>query len=91
MGIAGQALGTLAQWAAARRPGFPLLADETRRVIRAYGVYHALAIDAFRLARPAAFVLDRGHRVVYQYVSRHQADLPPVEALLEAVCRLPPG
>lgn len=85
VGIAGQAPATLARWAAAHDPGFPLLADESRAVIRAYGVFHALSIDAWRMARPAAFVLDSDHRVAYQYVSRHQADLPPVDRLLEVV------
>ena len=36
---------------------FPVLFDETRKVTRAYGVYHALGTDAYNIAHPATFVI----------------------------------
>ena len=39
---------------------FPLLTDKEREVIKNYGVYHWLGLDAYNIARPATFVIDKG-------------------------------
>ena len=37
---------------------FNVLIDESRDVLRAYGVWHRIGIDALNIARPALFVVD---------------------------------
>jgi peroxiredoxin len=64
---------------------FPFLLDEDRRVTKAYGVYHRLALDAFNIARPATFVVDTGGVARFAYVGMDQHDRAPVEAVIEVL------
>ena len=64
---------------------FPFLLDEDRTVTKAYGVYQALGKDAFRIARPATFLLGRDAVIRFLYVGADQKDRAPIEPLLEAV------
>ena len=61
---------------------YPFLLDEDRAVTRAYGVYHAVGLDAFNIAHPATFVVGHDGRVRWIYVSSNQTDRSPVEDLL---------
>lgn len=63
--------------------GFPLLLDEDRAVTKAYGIYHRLALDAFNIARPATFVVDRKGILRFVYVSSDQKDRAEVGLVLE--------
>jgi methyl-accepting chemotaxis protein len=67
---------------------FPLLSDPDRAVIKAYGVYHFLSLEAFRMARPASFLIDRAQRIRFLYVGSNQFDRPAPEALLAAAAQL---
>jgi peroxiredoxin len=64
---------------------FPILLDMDRRVTKAYGVYHALGVDAFRIARPAAFVVGRDRRIVFSFVSSNQVERVALKDLLSAL------
>ncbi|MCI0407815.1 MAG: redoxin domain-containing protein [Acidobacteria bacterium] len=64
---------------------FPILLDTNRRVTKAYGVYHALGVDAFRIARPAAFVVGRDGRIAFSFVSSNQFERVALEDLLSAL------
>ena len=64
---------------------FPILFDESRETTKAYGVYHLAGIDAFRIARPAALVLDRERTVRWIAVSPHQRARPATDSLIEAI------
>jgi peroxiredoxin len=68
-----------------RRYPFPILFDETRAVTRAYGVHHALGIDAYNIARRAAFVVGPGGKICWIAVSPHQREAPPIEDILSAI------
>lgn len=57
---------------------FPILIDADRAVIKRFGVYHRLGIDAINIARPAIFVLDAQGIVRWQYVARNQLDRPTI-------------
>ena len=46
---------------------FPFLLDEDRSVTKAYGLYHPLSHDAFRIAHPATLIVDRGGIARYIY------------------------
>lgn len=67
---------------------FPLISDPERAVIKAYGVYHFLSLEAFRIARPSCFLIDRDGRIRYLYVGSNQFDRPELEALLAEAAKL---
>lgn len=64
---------------------FPFLLDEDRAVTKAYGVYHRLGKDAFNIARPATFVVNRSGIARLVYVGETQYDRAPVEEILKAL------
>ena len=64
---------------------FPLLCDEGRAVIKRYGVWHPLGLDAFNTAHPASFLIDaRERRLRYAFVGRTQFARAPLAAILAA-------
>jgi peroxiredoxin len=60
---------------------FPVLPDADRSRARAWGVYHALGIDAFRTARPASFLVDAAGVLRYVFVARTQFQAAEVDVL----------
>lgn len=75
--IVGQKRAAVAAYFAKLGYTFPILIDETREVIQAFDVFHALSFDAYRIARPSLFLIDRNGQIAYRYVGRNQADNPP--------------
>jgi peroxiredoxin len=70
-----------------RQLPFPILFDQTREVTRAYGVYHHIGLDAYRIARPSAFVLDTQQTVRWIAVSPHQRPHVPTADIIAAGLR----
>ena len=68
-----------------RNYAFPLLFDEDRGVTKAYGVYHFAGIDAFRIARPAIFLIDGSGRVQWIAVSSNQFEVPATKDVIAAI------
>jgi len=64
---------------------FPVLFDENREVTRAYGVHHALGIDAYNIARRSVFVIGKEGKVCWIAVSPHQREAPDLQAILGAI------
>ncbi len=64
---------------------FPILFDETRATTKAYGVYHRVGLDAYRIAHPGAFLLDDSQTIQWIAVSPNQAELPTKPQILEAI------
>ena len=64
---------------------FPVIFDETRKVTRAYGVYHALGHDAYNIARPATFVIDGNGKIRWIAISPNQNERPAIEDILAAI------
>jgi peroxiredoxin len=64
---------------------FPFLLDEDRSVTKAYGLYHPLASDAFRIARPATLIVDRGGLIQYVYCGANQIDRAPLQEAMAAL------
>lgn len=73
------------------RISFPFLLDEDRAVIKAYGLYHRVGIDAWNIAHPATLVVDREGRVRFIYKGTGQSDRSPVEDVLKAVQKVTGG
>jgi peroxiredoxin len=63
---------------------FPLLCDEDRKVIKAYGVWHPIGIDAFNVAHPASFLIDGRGRIAYSFVGSTQFARAPLAEILAA-------
>jgi methyl-accepting chemotaxis protein len=73
------------QYLRSNRISLPFLLDEDRVVIKAYGLYHRVGIDAWNIAHPATLVIDRESRVRYIYKGTSQTDRSPLEEVLKAV------
>ena len=64
---------------------FNILIDDTRDVIRAYGVWHRIGIDAWNIARPALFLVDTSGTVRWVRVGERQDEFPAHEEILGAI------
>jgi peroxiredoxin len=62
--------------------------DDSREVIKAYGVWHQVGIDAWNIARPALFLMDRTGVVRYAFVAARQDEFPTHEEISRAIDRL---
>ncbi len=84
--VLAQACARMADAARASRAGypFPLLCDEARAVIKQYGVWHPVGIDAWNTAHPASFLIDARGRVRYSFVGRTQFARAPLARILAA-------
>ena len=69
---------------------FNILIDETREVLKAYGVWHAVGLYAWNIARPALFVVDRDSSIRYSFVADRQEEFPSHEEILKALEHVTP-
>jgi peroxiredoxin len=67
---------------------FNILIDESRDVLKAYGVWHRLGLDAWNIARPALFVIDRAGGIRYSFVSSRQDEFPTHEDIMKEIDKL---
>lgn len=64
---------------------FPFLLDEDRAVTKAYGLHHAIGIDAMNIAHPATLVIDATGTVRWIYRGENQNDRAPLQDVLRAL------
>jgi peroxiredoxin len=64
---------------------FNILVDESRDVLKAYGVWHAVGLYAWNIAKPALFVIDQQRRIRYSFVADRQDEFPSHEEILTAL------
>ena len=55
---------------------FYVLIDQSREVTKQYGVWHRLGIDAWNIARPALFVIERTGKIRAIFVGESQEEFP---------------
>ena len=67
---------------------FNILIDDSREVLKAYGVWHRVGLDAWNIARPALFIVDRTGRVRYSFVARTQDEFPSNEEIVRELKRV---
>lgn len=67
---------------------YPLLVDEDRNVVKEYGVHVKVSWEAYNIARPATFILDREGVIRYEYVGSTQFDFPDDDDVLNVIDRL---
>ena len=60
---------------------FNILVDDTRAVIKAYGVWHRVGIDAWNIARPALFLIDTSGFIRAVFVGERQDEFPAHEKI----------
>lgn len=72
--------------------GIPMdiLIDESRDVLRAYGVWHRVGLDALNIARPALFLIDRDRSIRFSFVADRQDEYPTHDEILTEIDRLDP-
>ncbi len=85
VGVVGQWPREVRKYADRHNIGFPLLMDKDRNVIKRYGVHHRLGIDAYNIARPATFVIDKNGVIQFVYVGSHQFDLANHQSLVDCL------
>ena len=85
LAIAGQWPRELRGYAEKNGITFPLLVDKTRNIIKSYGVYHWLSLEAYNIARPATFIIDETGIIRYMYIGMHQFDLAKQTEILESL------
>jgi peroxiredoxin len=54
-------------------------------VLRAYGVWHRLGLDAWNIARPAAFLIDADATIRYSFIGDRQTEFPSSDEILRAI------
>jgi len=64
---------------------FDVLIDQRRDVVKAYGVWHRIGLDAWNIARPAAFLIDTDQRILASWIGDHQRQFPSPDDILRAV------
>ena len=64
---------------------FNILIDESRDVLKAYGVWHAVGLAAWNIARPAVFLIDQSGAIRYSFVAKRQDEFPSHDEILQAV------
>ncbi len=64
---------------------FDILIDDSRDVLRAYGVWHRVGIDAFNIARPALFLIGQDGMVRYAFVAEWQHEFPGFEEVAREI------
>jgi peroxiredoxin len=67
---------------------FPFLLDEDRSVIKAYGLFHRVGIDAWNIAHPATMIVPREGRIRYIFKGMSQSDRSPFDSVLKRLHRL---
>ena len=73
------------RFVAETHPPFEILIDETREVVKTYGVWHRIGLDAWNIARPAVFLIDRDRSIRYSFIGTSQTQFPSHEEILRAI------
>ena len=66
---------------------FNILIDGSREVLKAYGVWHRVGLDAWNTARPALFLIDRDGTIRYSFVADRQHEFPSHEEIVSVLGR----
>ena len=67
---------------------FNILVDDSRETVKAYGVWHAVGFDAWNIARPALFLVDRLGIIRYSFVASSQFEFPTHEEIVREIASL---
>lgn len=62
---------------------FDILVDDGREVVKAYGVWQRVGIDAWNVAKPSLFLIDPDGIIRYVFVADWQTEFPEQGTILE--------
>jgi peroxiredoxin Q/BCP len=68
---------------------FDILIDERRDVLRAYGVWHRIGLDAWNISRPAVFLINQDGTIHYSFIGDQQRQFPSQPEILAAADQMP--
>jgi methyl-accepting chemotaxis protein len=68
-----------------RKVPFDILVDETREVVKAYGVWQRIGLDAWNISRPAVFLIEKDRSISYSFIGQSQREFPSLEEILLAI------
>lgn len=54
-------------------------------MLKAYGVWHAVGLASWNIARPALFLIDRSGAIRYSFVANRQDEFPSHEEITGAI------
>lgn len=63
---------------------FDILIDERRDMLRAYGVWHRVGLDAWNIARPAVFLVNQDGTIQYSFIGDQQKQFPSQAEIINA-------
>ena len=64
---------------------FNILVDESREVLKLYGVWQRLGIVSWNIARPALFLIDMDGTIRYSFIGQKQDEFPSNAEILSAL------
>jgi peroxiredoxin len=64
---------------------FDVLLDEDRQVVKAYGVWHRIGLDAWNTSRPAVFLIEQDRSIRYSFIGESQREFPALADILRAI------
>jgi methyl-accepting chemotaxis protein len=67
---------------------FNILVDESREVLKTYGVWHRFGLDAWNIARPALFLVDSYGMIHFSFIGDSQEEFPGPEEIDAALVRM---
>jgi peroxiredoxin len=67
---------------------FDVLIDDSRDTVKAYGVWHRVGFDAWNIARPALFLIDRAGTVRFVFVADNQTEFPEHGVIVEELGKI---
>jgi peroxiredoxin len=62
---------------------FDILIDERRDMLRAYGVWHRVGLDAWNISRPAVFLIEQDGAISFSFIGDGQREYPTQEEMLK--------
>ena len=67
-----------------------ILVDQRREIIKAYGVWQRVGLDAWNISRPALFLIDSKGVIRYVFVANWQTEFPEHGEILRELGKLRP-
>ena len=64
---------------------FNILIDESRDVLKAYGVWHPVGLYAWNIARPSLFIVEPTGTIRYSFIADRQDEFPSHDEILTAL------
>ncbi len=64
---------------------FNILIDESRDVLKAYGVWHPVGLYAWNIARPSLFIVEPTGAIRYSFIADRQDEFPSHDDILTAL------